>query len=101
LIETYVFTISATFADVTNTITDVPLVFGGAGAAGGAGGAGTGGAGGSAAVGAPTTANPDITADGNNRLSLSQATNANTGDAVAGQVIGAVSAGASSIDARN
>ena len=39
--------------------------------------------------------------DGNNRLSSNQSANATTGDGVAGQVIGAVSAGATSIDARN
>ena len=39
--------------------------------------------------------------DGNNRTSSSQASAATTGDGVAGQVIGAVSAGATSIDATN
>jgi hypothetical protein len=39
--------------------------------------------------------------DGNNRQTLNQTSNATTGDGVAGQVIGAVSAGATSIDARN
>jgi hypothetical protein len=39
--------------------------------------------------------------DGNNRLSSAQSAAATTGDGVAGQVIGLVSAGASSIDATN
>jgi hypothetical protein len=39
--------------------------------------------------------------EGDNRLSSSQSSNAATGDGVAGQVIGAVSAGATSIDATN
>jgi hypothetical protein len=39
--------------------------------------------------------------DGDNRLTASQSSNAATGDGVAGQVIGVVSAGAASVDARN
>jgi hypothetical protein len=39
--------------------------------------------------------------EGNNRLSASQSASANTGDGVAGQVVGSVAAGATSIDARN
>ena len=38
---------------------------------------------------------------GSNRLTTTQSSSATTGDGVAGQVIGAVSAGATSIDARN
>jgi hypothetical protein len=39
--------------------------------------------------------------DGNNRANVRQTSTASTGDGVAGQVIGAVSAGATSIDANN
>src|SRR5581483_641462 len=39
--------------------------------------------------------------DGNNRQTASQSANSTTGDGVAGQIIGVVSAGASSVDASN
>lgn len=48
--------------------------------------------------GTPACANVQ---DGNNRLTGSQTARANTGDGVAGQVLGLVSAGAASLDATN
>jgi len=47
------------------------------------------------------TTDCDNAQDGNNRATARQTSAATTGDGVAGQVIGAVSAGASSIDANN
>jgi hypothetical protein len=50
--------------------------------------------------------NIDVTADGNlqngsNHLTLDQTASSSTGDGIAGQVLGVVSAGAASVDARN
>ncbi len=50
---------------------------------------------------ATSAANPTNTQTGDNRIFVSQSAPASSGDGVAGQVIGAVSAGASSIDATN
>ena len=43
----------------------------------------------------------DYVQEGNNRLTLSQSATSSTGDGVAGQVLGVVSAGAASLDATN